>query len=64
MAAHRNMGLTLAETGGTMPDFAWLYFALCQFPIYMSPHLLTPIEPVWNKQPRVWLGFAATVWCL
>ena len=40
MASQRNMGLMLAATGGALPDLAWLYFALCQFPIYLSPLLL------------------------
>lgn len=33
----------LAATGGVLPDMAWLYFAMCQFPIYLSPHLLKPL---------------------
>jgi len=40
MASQRNMGLMLAATGGALPDIAWLYFALAQFPIYLSPQLL------------------------
>ncbi len=40
MAAQRNMGLMLAATGGALPHIAWLYFALGQFPIYLSPQLL------------------------
>ena len=43
MASQRNMGLMLAATGGVLPDLAWLYFALCQLPIYMSPQLLEPL---------------------
>lgn len=43
MASQRNMGLMLAATGGVLPDMAWLYFAMCQFPIYLSPHLLKPL---------------------
>ncbi len=43
MASQRNMGLMLAATGGVLPDMAWLYFALCQFPIYLSPHLMKPL---------------------
>ena len=43
MASQRNMGLMLAATGGALPDLAWLYFALSQFPIYLSPHLLQPL---------------------
>jgi BASS family bile acid:Na+ symporter len=37
------MGLMLAATGGALPDFVWLYFALCQFPIYLFPQLLKPL---------------------
>jgi hypothetical protein len=36
----RNMGLMLAAAG-SVPDGAWLYMALAQFPIYLLPHLLT-----------------------
>jgi hypothetical protein len=40
---HRNLGLMLAATGGTIPDLSWLYFGLAQFPIYLVPHLLQPV---------------------
>jgi BASS family bile acid:Na+ symporter len=43
VASQRNMGLMLAATGGALPDVVWLYFALCQFPIYLSPQLLKPL---------------------
>ncbi len=43
MASQRNMGLMLAATGGTLPDLTWLYFALAQFPIYLSPLLLSSL---------------------
>jgi BASS family bile acid:Na+ symporter len=43
MASQRNMGLMLAATGGALPDLAWLWFALCQFPIYLTPQLLRPL---------------------
>lgn len=43
MASQRNMGLMLAATGGMLPDLVWLYFAFCQFPIYLLPMLLMPI---------------------
>jgi BASS family bile acid:Na+ symporter len=43
MASQRNMGLMLAGTGGALPDITWLYFALSQFPIYLSPQLLQPL---------------------
>ena len=42
MVSQRNMGLMLAATGGALPELTWLYFALSQFPIYLSPHLLRP----------------------
>jgi hypothetical protein len=43
MTSQRNMGLMLAATGGAVPDFTWLYFALAQFPIYLAPLLLGPL---------------------
>jgi BASS family bile acid:Na+ symporter len=43
MVSQRNMGLMLAATDGVLPGTAWLYFALSQFPIYLSPQLLKPI---------------------
>lgn len=43
IASQRNMGLMLAATGGALPDLTWLYFALSQFPIYLSPQLLQPL---------------------
>jgi len=43
MASQRNMGLMLAAAGGVLPDPVWIYFALSQFPIYLSPQLLMPL---------------------
>jgi hypothetical protein len=43
MASQRNMGLMLAATGGVLPDFTWTYFALAQFPVYLSPLLFAPL---------------------
>jgi hypothetical protein len=43
MASQRNMGLMLAAAGGVLPDSVWLYFALCQFPIYLSPQMAEPL---------------------
>jgi hypothetical protein len=42
IAGNRNVGLMLAATGFAVPDIAWLYLALAQFPIYLPPHLLKP----------------------
>jgi len=46
MVAQRNMGLMLAATAGVLPDTTWLYFALAQFPIYITPQLLRPLANV------------------
>jgi len=43
IAGNRNIGLMLAATGFAVPDVAWLYFGLAQFPIYLLPHLLKPL---------------------
>jgi BASS family bile acid:Na+ symporter len=45
---HRNLGLMLAATGGTIPDLSWLYFGLAQFPIYLVPQLLQPLARRWR----------------
>ena len=50
MVSLRNMGLMLAATDGVLPGTTWLYFALCQFPIYLSPQLLKPIVRRLNGQ--------------
>jgi hypothetical protein len=41
--SQRNMGLMLAATAGVLPPKTWLYFAMSQFPIYLSPQLLSPL---------------------
>jgi BASS family bile acid:Na+ symporter len=33
------MGLMLAAAGAGVPDLAWLYMALAQFPIYLLPYM-------------------------
>jgi BASS family bile acid:Na+ symporter len=43
MVSQRNMGLMVAATDGVLPGLTWLYFALSQFPIYLSPQLLKPM---------------------
>jgi hypothetical protein len=43
MVSQRNMGLMLAATAGVLPATTWLYFALAQFPIYITPQLLRPL---------------------
>jgi BASS family bile acid:Na+ symporter len=39
-AGHRNIGLMAAAQSGSLPDLTWLYFALVQLPIYLTPLLL------------------------
>jgi hypothetical protein len=53
MVSQRNMGLMLAATDGVLPGRTWLYFALSQFPIYLSPQLLKPIV---KKLPPAGVG--------
>lgn len=48
MMSQRNMGLMLAATGGMVPDLTWIYFAVGQFPIYLSPMLFQPIARRFN----------------
>ena len=43
MAAQRNVGLMLAVAGNVLSDLTWLYFALSQLPVYLSPPFLEPI---------------------
>ncbi|MFK7967328.1 MAG: hypothetical protein AB8C46_25490 [Burkholderiaceae bacterium] len=43
MATQRNAGLMLAATGGAVPEVTWLYFAVSQIPIYLTPKLMAPI---------------------
>src|SRR5262249_3266081 len=43
VVSQRNLGLMLAATEGVLPQLTWLYFALCQFPIYLSPQLLNQL---------------------
>ncbi len=37
LAAFRNIGLVMATLGSTLPDLAWFFFAMVQFPIYLLP---------------------------
>jgi len=43
LASNRNLGVMLAATGFMVPDLAWLYFGVAQFPIYLLPMLLKPL---------------------
>jgi BASS family bile acid:Na+ symporter len=56
LVSQRNMGLMVAATGGALPGLTWLYFALSQFPIYLSPQLLKPIVGRLNAREKLSLG--------
>jgi len=43
LAAFRNIGLVMATLGAVLPDTAWFYFGLAQFPIYLFPLVLKPL---------------------
>jgi hypothetical protein len=43
LAGNRNLGLMMTAVGFAVPDLAWLYFGLAQFPIYLMPMLLKPL---------------------
>lgn len=43
LAGFRNLGVIMAAIGTGLPDLAWFYFALAQFPIYLFPALLKPV---------------------
>lgn len=43
VVSQRNMGLMVAATDAMLPGLTWVYFALCQLPIYLSPQLLKPL---------------------
>ena len=43
LAAFRNIGVVMAALGSTLPDLAWFYFAMAQFPIYLLPVVLKPL---------------------
>ncbi len=43
LAAFRNIGVIMAAIGASLPDLAWFYFAMVQFPIYLLPMALKPL---------------------
>jgi len=43
LAGFRNIGLVMAILGATLPELAWFYFAMVQFPIYLLPVVLKPL---------------------
>lgn len=43
LGGFRNLGVVMAALGASLPEVAWFYFALAQFPIYLFPALLKPL---------------------
>ena len=43
LSAFRNIGVIMAAVGTSLPDLAWFYFAMVQFPIYLLPAILQPL---------------------
>jgi predicted Na+-dependent transporter len=60
MASQRNFGLMVAATGGALPDLVWLYFALCQFPIYLLPQMLKPVARRLTSEPAAGASESST----
>jgi len=43
LSGFRNIGVVMAALGASLPDLAWFYFAMAQFPIFLLPALLQPL---------------------
>jgi len=50
LAGLRNIALIMAAIGASLPDLAWFYFALVQFPIYLLPAGLRPLARRFAKR--------------
>lgn len=50
LASFRNIGVVMAAVGTALPDFAWFYFAMAQFPIFLLPAILHPLARRWSKK--------------
>jgi len=50
LAGFRNIGLVMAALGSMLPDLAWFYFAMAQFPIYLLPVLIQPLARRFAKK--------------
>lgn len=51
LAGCRNLGVIMAALGASLPDAAWFYFAMAQFPIYILPAVLKPLARRLPKRP-------------
>jgi predicted Na+-dependent transporter len=51
MMTQRNIGLMIAATNGVLPEVTWMYFAVSQIPIYLSPRMLAPLAKRVMREP-------------
>lgn len=51
MSGNCNMALYLAALPATVDPRIALFFGLCQFPLFLSPFLLTPLYRRWLAVP-------------
>ncbi len=52
-AGHRNVGLMAAAQSGALPDITWLYFALVQLPIYLTPLIVRQVARFRRLRPKL-----------
>ncbi len=43
LSGFRNVGVIMAALGSALPDLAWFYFAMAQFPMYLLPAFVKPL---------------------
>jgi BASS family bile acid:Na+ symporter len=53
LAGFRNIGLVMAALGSALPDLAWFYFAVVQFPIYLMPVFFDRLAKRHTRLPPV-----------
>jgi BASS family bile acid:Na+ symporter len=51
VASLRNLGVVMAALGTSLPDMAWFFFALLQFPTYLAPGVLKPLARRLQQTP-------------
>jgi len=52
-AGHRNVGLMAAAQSGALPEITWLYFALVQLPIYLTPLIVRQLMRFRRLRPKL-----------
>jgi BASS family bile acid:Na+ symporter len=50
---HRNVGtMAAAQYGSTLPELTWLYFALAQLPIYLTPQIISTFVAARHRRKK------------